>query len=110
MLCAPQQDNPLKLLVLDDPLQNMDEMTVSAIARGFGKLLRIVPAGWQIVALFHGEDDLRRVSAEAACAVYRLPWLVPMPTEKEHRVGHDDLDSTWGLETQTLEQIVRSAD
>src|SRR5205085_6804941 len=29
LLCAPTLDNPLRLLLLDDPLQNMDEITVA---------------------------------------------------------------------------------
>ena len=50
---------------------HMDEMTVSAIARRLGKLLRICGRlANLIVALFHGEDERRRVSAEVACAVY----------------------------------------
>ena len=77
LLCAPALDNPLRLLVLDDPLQNMDEMTVNSLARGLGKLVRIFPRGWRLIALFHAEEDLHRIRAEVPAAVYRLPWLNP---------------------------------
>ena len=76
-LCAPGLDNPLKLLVLDDPLQNMDEMTVSSLARGLGKVMRIYPDGWRILALFHGEEDVYRLRDEIRTSVYRLPWVSP---------------------------------
>lgn len=45
LLCAPALANPFRILVLDDPLQNMDGMTVSALARGLGKLVRVFPDG-----------------------------------------------------------------
>jgi len=109
LLCAPKLDNPIRTLVLDDPMQNMDEMTVSAIARGLGKLLLILPADWQIVALFHGEDDLRRVRDEVACAVYRLPWLAPAPVDSEPEIRYDPLDSTWTFGPQTLLELQHSS-
>ncbi len=74
LLCAPRLDNPLRLLVLDDPLQNMDELTVTVLARGLSKLVERLP-GWQLLLLFHGEDDLERFRRELPAAVYRLPWL-----------------------------------
>ena len=107
LLCAPTLENPVRTLVLDDPMQNMDEMTVSAIARGLAKLLLIFPGGWQIVALFHGEDDLRRVRDEVACAVYRLPWLTPTPQTSEPDI-RCDRDSTWKLPAQTLRELQRA--
>jgi len=77
--------NPLRLLVLDDPLQNMDESTVTAVARGLAKLLRLwkildraensMP--WQVMLLLHSEEDVERIRQEAPCAVYSLPWLSP---------------------------------
>src|SRR6476619_5447780 len=77
LLCAPSLPNPLRLLVLDDPLQNMDEMTVSSLARGIGRLVRIYPAGWRIVALFHAEEDLP--SRARGGAVCRLSLAVGQP-------------------------------
>ena len=79
LLTAVRTGNPLQVLVLDDPLQNMDELTVTALARGLAKLFRssVFPAGWQLLALFHGEDDLERVRRETTCAVYHFPWLRP---------------------------------
>jgi hypothetical protein len=109
LLCAPKLDNPIRIIVLDDPMQNMDEMTVSAIARGLAKLMMILPVGWQIVSLFHSEDDLRRVRDEVACAVYRLPWLVPAPSDTEPEIGFDAQDSTWTLSLQTLLQLQHSS-
>jgi hypothetical protein len=31
LLCAVRLPNPLRLLILDDPLQNMDELTVATV-------------------------------------------------------------------------------
>ena len=85
LLCAPLVSNPLRLLILDDPLQNMDELTVTTLSRGLSKLLRIYPQGWQIVALFHGEENMEHIREETPCEVYHLPWLKPMDP------GNDDL-------------------
>jgi hypothetical protein len=64
-------------VILDDPLQNMDELTVSALARGVAKVMRpdIFPKGWRLVIMFHGQDDLERFRHEVPSAVYYLPWL-----------------------------------
>ena len=105
-LCAPAQDNPLRLLVLDDPLQNMDEMTVSAVARGLAKLMRIYPPGWRIAALFHGEDHLNRMIAEVPSGVYRLPWLSPSPNAVEQKpVSSDGAESTWNRAQQLIADL-----
>jgi hypothetical protein len=108
LLCSIGLVNPLKLLVLDDPLQNMDEMTVSSLARGLGKLMRVFPDSWRIVALFHSEEDLYRIRDEVRTAVYRLPWLSPAtaggpaaPTIKAIAA-----ESTEASELQKLSQIV----
>ena len=110
LLCAPRLANPLRTLVLDDPMQNMDELTVSAIARGIGKLIRIFPPGWQIVALFHAEDDVRRVRDEVPCAVYRLPWLAAAPADPEREIAFEKNESTWMFELQTLQGLQSSGD
>jgi energy-coupling factor transporter ATP-binding protein EcfA2 len=77
LLCAIRIQNPYRLLVLDDPLQNMDELTVTTVARGLARLIRILPEGWEILALFHGEDDLERFRRELPALVYLLEWQSP---------------------------------
>ncbi|MBF0213392.1 MAG: AAA family ATPase [Magnetococcales bacterium] len=77
LLLAPSLDNPLRLLVLDDPIQNMDELSTVALARGIGNIKRIMPDGWNLLMMFHGEDDMQRFTFEVEAAQYRLPWLRP---------------------------------
>lgn len=77
LLCAPRIGNPLHLLLLDDPLQNMDEMTATTLARGLAKVTALFEEPWQMILLFHGEDDLERFRQEMPAAVYHLPWLTP---------------------------------
>ncbi len=107
-LCAPGLDNPLKLLVLDDPLQNMDEMTVSSLARGLGKVMRIYPDGWRILALFHGEEDVYRLRDEIRTSVYRLPWVSPAtaPAAATTTVEAVAMHGTEHIELQNIGQIV----
>ena len=90
-LCAMRIDNPLRLLVLDDPLQNMDELTVTTLARGLGRLIHLQawPAGWRMVFLFHGEDDLERFRREMPAAVYLLPWIGAGPQAKGVEIKAD---------------------
>jgi len=109
LLCAPVLDNPLKLLVLDDPLQNMDEMTVSSLARGLGKLMRIYPEGWRLLSLFHGEEDVYRIRDEVPSSVYRLPWVSPSdgPAIEMHTVVPAE-QGTVDMPLQNLAQIVVS--
>jgi hypothetical protein len=77
LLCAVRQDNPIRLLILDDPLQNMDELTSTTLARGLARLKRLWDRvglkDWSMMFLFHGEDDLERFRQELPCAVYLLP-------------------------------------
>lgn len=80
LLCAPGTNNPFRLLVFDDPLQNMDEQTVTVLARGIGKVVRLLPEGWQLLFFFHGEDDLARFRNELPARIYPLPWLMPLGT------------------------------
>ena len=87
LLCAVRVRNPLRVLVLDDPLQNMDELTVTALARGLAKVMRIFPAEWQVLALFHGQEDLDRIRDEVPCAVYLFPWLKPASGPQTAAVG-----------------------
>jgi hypothetical protein len=83
LLCAVRVAHPHRLLILDDPLQNMDEMTVTTLARGMAKLVRLLPKGWELLLLFHGEDDLERFRREVPAAVYSLGWLSPAEGPRE---------------------------
>ncbi|PRQ06189.1 ATP-binding protein [Enhygromyxa salina] len=106
LLCAPRVDNPIGLLVLDDPLQNMDELTVTTLARGLAKLLRVLPRRWSLMMLFHGEGDLARFHDEVECGVYFLPWLSPTARGQQIEIGCEDEDSRLGLTSQRLEGLV----
>lgn len=99
LLCARRPDNPLKLLVLDDPFQNMDELTVSTVARGIGRLVRLWQKddGWRLLILLHRESDVRRFVREAPCIIHRLPWLSPdpkndaLPVVREKSLSGDEM-------------------
>ena len=100
MLCAARVRKPLNLLLFDDPLQNMDELTSTALARGLTKMVRLwVALGRteELLLLFHGNDDSERFSKEIASASYRLPWLSPSawspthPIEAEAKAGKIDV-------------------
>jgi hypothetical protein len=88
LLCARRIDNPLRSIVLDDPLQNMDELTVTTVARGLARLMRVWQKldgngpVWRLVILLHSEEDVESFRAEAQCATYLLPWLSPQLLEK----------------------------
>ena len=83
LLCHRARQHPLRLGILDDPFENMDELTVTAVARGLGRYLRLrahlndSPDRWQLILFLHGEQDVDRVRREVACATYLLPWLSP---------------------------------
>jgi hypothetical protein len=92
LLCARRvRDNSLQLLVLDDPLQNMDELTVTTVARALSKVTRLwrhvdssanrLP--WRLWILLHGEDDAERFRDELPCTFTRLPWAVPLVEDRE---------------------------
>ncbi|PRP94056.1 hypothetical protein ENSA5_41680 [Enhygromyxa salina] len=106
LLCAPRVDNPIGLLVLDDPLQNMDELTVTTLARGLAKLMRVLPRRWSLMMLFHGEGDLARFHDEVECAVYFLPWLSPTVRGRELQISCQGEDSRLGLTPQRIAQLV----
>jgi hypothetical protein len=106
LLCAPRVDNPLGLLVLDDPLQNMDELTVTTLARGLAKLLRVLPARWSLMMLFHGEGDLARFHDELECGVYFLPWLSPTVRGQQADIRCQDEDSRLSLAVQRIDGLV----
>ncbi len=106
LLCAPRVANPIGLLVLDDPLQNMDELTVTTLARGLAKLLRVLPDHWSLMMLFHGEGDLARFHDEVECGVYFLPWLSPTIRGRAITVECRSEDSRLGLEIQDVEELL----
>jgi recombinational DNA repair ATPase RecF len=116
LLCARRVDaNPLRLVVLDDPLQNMDEFTVTTVSRGICRLLRLwveldcsTPATpWQVLLVLHGEGDMERVRQEAPCGAYFLPWLSP---NQSGDAASEPLvaETSWiGSKVQSLEADVR---
>ena len=71
--CAPSIGNPLGTILLDDPLQNMDDLTSATLARGISKLAALLPQGWQIVLMLHWDDDLETFRREVAtiAAIWR---------------------------------------
>lgn len=84
LLCVGRVPKPLNLLVFDDPLQNMDELTSLALARGVAKIVRLwadMQRREELLLLFHGYDDLQRFSTEVDAATYKLPWLSPSPSQ-----------------------------
>lgn len=106
LLCAQRVRNPLQMLILDDPLQNMDELTVTTLARGLSKVLKLWPSEWRMIVLMHAEGDLERMRRELPSAVYYLPWLSPAEYEREAlTTAHDKLKDTNALKVQELKSI-----
>lgn len=109
LLCAGRVRKPLGLLVLDDPLQNMDELTSTALARGMAKVIRACERAGrneELLLLFHGNEDLERFQEELSGAIYRLPWLSPgqglvdgPPIEAERMAAR-------GAAVQSLDKLV----
>ena len=83
LLLARRVDNPLRLLILDDPLHNFDELSVSTFARGFQKLVQRLGADWQFLILLHGESDFNCIRSLVPSAVYKIPWLSPAESENK---------------------------
>ena len=108
LLCTPRVNNPLRLLVLDDPLQNMDELTTVTLARALAKVVRLWEDSWQLILLFHGEDDLERFCTEVPAAVYFLPWLSPGTHDKEAPLTGDKEKSRVSTQVQDIENLVDS--
>ena len=107
VLAAVRTENPLGILLFDDPLQNMDELTVTTVARGLAKVAAIFPTGWELVFLFHGEDDLERFRQEIPAAVYLLPWLTPSAdASDEVTIGDERLKSTFDWQLQELANVI----
>jgi hypothetical protein len=106
LLLAPRLSGPLRVLILDDPFQNMDELTVTTLARAFARLVRLVevyPARWRIMALFHGAENVERIRQETPCAVYNLPWLRLTGSSAEELIEALQDQSTWQCQQQDLE-------
>lgn len=113
LLCALRVDNPLRLLILDDPLQNMDELTVTTLARGLAKVMRLWPEEWQLIMMLNSADDLDRFRREAPAAAYFLPWLGkaakegPHPAEKP--IEPDLTDRSLRSQIQKLRHLLAPA-
>lgn len=98
---------PLGLLVLDDPLQNLDELTVTTFARGLVKVTRLWDGSVQLLLLFHGRDDCERFLGEMPLAFYRLPWQSPEAGDSSQQVEITAEDPRPVLEgTQRLANLV----
>ncbi len=86
-MCGPTIDNPLGTLLLDDPLQNMDELTSATVARGLSKIAALLPEGWQLMMMLHSEEDLETFRREVPGSVYYLPWLGPIVSASSNGNG-----------------------
>lgn len=115
LLCARLQPNALKLIVLDDPFQNMDEFTVTGVARGLTRLLQLWRehdrqqgvSSWQIIILIHSIENLDRLRSETSCSILTLPWAKPMASESDAvTVQTEPLADFNGL--QTLSELITS--
>lgn len=83
LLCAKPDPEFGGLLVWDDPLQNMDELTVTTLARGLARLQPLLEArGAKLVMFFHGVDDLARFKNIVHAESIKLPWVSPMMGEQ----------------------------
>jgi len=74
-------------------LQNMDELTSTALARGLAKVVRLwadLRRSDEVLVLFHGYSDLDRFRVEVAAATYRLPWLSPSVAPTPVRIKSED--------------------
>lgn len=99
LLCAIREDNPLRMMVFDDPLQNMDELTTTVVARAVARILevwhhmKIDQLGWRIIMLLHGEENVDRFRAEARCVIYYLPWLTPVFENRQTTIDDPPIQS-----------------
>lgn len=114
LLFTRRVDNPLRLLVLDDPLQNLDELTVTAVACGLQKLVfkfNSEVEDWRFLILLHSEADLNRISSLIPGTVYLLPWLSPAEREGEDplEIKLDQKRSNQKRRPQSLEGIVEQS-
>lgn len=80
LLGAYRLDNALRVVILDDPLQNMDELTVGTMARALARFVRLPPwadEGWRVLLLLHSDESTEHFRSEVSCGYVRLPWLRP---------------------------------
>ena len=84
----------------------MDEITVTTLARGLNKLIKLFPGNWQIIMLFHGQEDLERFCREIPASVYSLPWLSPSTETEEIQIKPDTLKSQVFTGIQDLNEFV----
>ncbi|RYD27536.1 MAG: hypothetical protein EOP86_24385 [Verrucomicrobiaceae bacterium] len=115
LLCGIQKENPLRMIVLDDPFQNMDELSVTTVSRGLARLMRVwgglnAGHGWRIILMLHGEENVERVRAEAPCAAYFLPWLTPgLPREDKAKITIDSEPSRFDQNFISLGEAIEAA-
>jgi hypothetical protein len=102
LLLGPRLPNALCLLVLDDPLQNMDELTVITVARALSQVTRVYPRGWQILALFHQESAVARILEETQATVYELPWMQPTTASTDEPIVPMHVPEKWPPDIQQL--------
>ncbi len=85
----------------------MDELTVSTLAQGLAKLIRLWKDDWQIIMLFHGEDDMERFRREVPSACYFLPWLSPSDRhDEELEIKRDRRKSNVSTTIQNIKDII----
>jgi len=115
LLCARRIDSPLRIVVLDDPLQNMDELTIVTVARGLGRLLRLWKRfdqgkrPWRLIVLLHSEEDLETLRSEFPCLTYLLPWLSPQDTVAAPNDEIRTIPSRLKQELQQLGRLLKEA-
>jgi energy-coupling factor transporter ATP-binding protein EcfA2 len=112
LLCTGRVHKPFGLILFDDPLQNMDELTSTALARGVAKLVRLsADLGWreELLFLFHGYEDLERFQRELPAAIYRLPWLLPSSRPVEIPTIRAEPVSRIELGAQRLDDLFEDA-
>ena len=87
----------------------MDELTASTVARGMAKVAALFPPGWQLLLMFHGEEDLETFRREVPGSVYYLPWLGPRGAAPftNNAVLRDSSASGAGAAGQSLDQVIR---
>jgi len=86
-----REKNPLCTIILDDPFENMDELTTVTVARTIGRLQQLwlgLPAlkKWRTIMFLHGAENVERVRDEVHCAAYFLPWLSPGGSNPENEI------------------------
>ncbi|MDA0810030.1 MAG: AAA family ATPase [Planctomycetota bacterium] len=112
LLCGPKQDNPLRLLILDDPFQNIDELTITTVARGIGRLMRLWQHEgrgmelWNLLILVHGEGTMNRIRDEISCTASYLPWLQPKELDGQTTADSEITSSTSHSDIETEQSLL----